>query len=113
MKIPIRKINSLTKIINNSLIDLPTPRNISYLWNFGSLLGLCLIIQIITGLFLSIHYCANVDLAFNRVTHICRDVNIGWLIRTIHANGASLFFICLYLHIRRGLYFGSYKLTET
>lgn len=113
MKIPLRKHNSLINIINNALIDLPTPSNISYLWNFGSLLGLCLIIQILTGLFLTIHYCPNIDLAFNRVSHICRDVNIGWLIRTIHANGASFFFINLYIHIGRGIYYGSYSLINT
>jgi ubiquinol-cytochrome c reductase cytochrome b subunit len=87
---------------------MPIPSNISIFWNFGSLLGLCLIIQISTGLFLAIHYTAHVDLAFYRVDHICRDVNYGWLLRTIHANGASFFFICIYLHIGRGIYFGSY-----
>lgn len=112
MKI-IRKNNPLFKIINNSLIDLPTPSNISTLWNFGSLLGLCLIIQIISGLFLAIHYCPNIDLAFNRLSHICRDVNYGWIIRIIHSNGASFFFICLYIHIGRGIYYRSFHLTET
>nr|QXT45535.1 cytochrome b [Leptinotarsa decemlineata] len=110
---PLRKISPLNKIINNSLIDLPTPSNISSLWNFGSLLGLCLLIQILTGLFLAMHYCPNIELAFNSVSHICRDVNYGWLIRTLHANGASFFFICLYLHIGRGIYYSSYMLTET
>nr|ALO70617.1 cytochrome b [Halyzia sedecimguttata] len=110
---PLRKHNSLMKIMNNALIDLPTPSNISYFWNFGSLLGLCLMIQILTGLFLTMHYCANIEMAFNSVSHICRDVNMGWLIRTIHANGASFFFICLYLHIGRGLYYGSYNLINT
>lgn len=113
MKIPIRKISPVTKIINNSLIDLPSPANIRAWWNFGSLLGLCLIIQIITGIFLAIHFTARVDLAFNRVVHICRDVNYGWLLRTLHANGARFFFICLYLHIGRGIYYGSYKLHLT
>lgn len=113
MKIPLRKNSPLIKIINNSLIDLPTPSNISTLWNFGSLLGLCLIIQIITGIFLAIHYCPNIDLAFNRVIHICRDVNYGWLLRTLHANGASFFFICLYIHIGRGIYYRSYNIKET
>lgn len=108
MKTPIRKISPLIKIINNSLIDLPSPSNISSWWNFGSLLGLCLIIQIITGIFLAIHFTANTDLAFNSVIHICRDVNYGWLLRTIHANGASLFFICIYLHVGRGIYYRSY-----
>nr|UXW88389.1 cytochrome b [Coccinella septempunctata] len=113
MKMSLRKSNSLLKIMNNSLIDLPSPSNISYLWNFGSLLGLCLMIQIITGLFLTMHYCPNIEMAFNSVSHICRDVNYGWLIRTLHANGASFFFICLYIHIGRGMYYGSYNLINT
>nr|APX39977.1 cytochrome b [Lachnaia hirta] len=108
-----RKTPPLIKIINNSLVDLPTPSNISYMWNFGSLLGLCLVIQILTGIFLAMHYCPNIDLAFNSVSHICRDVNNGWLIRTLHANGASLFFVCLYIHIGRGIYYSSYNLMET
>nr|QNG56325.1 cytochrome b [Palaestes scutellaris] len=113
MLMNLRKNNPLFKIINNSLIDLPTPSNISSMWNFGSLLGLCLIIQTITGIFLAIHYCPNIDLAFNSVTHICRNVNYGWLIRTLHANGASFFFICIYIHIGRGMYYSSYLMTET
>nr|APX40757.1 cytochrome b [Entomoscelis adonidis] len=108
-----RKTSPLLKIMNNSLIDLPSPSNITTLWNFGSLLGLCLLIQIITGLFLAMHYCPNIDLAFNSVSHICRDVNYGWLIRTLHANGASFFFICLYTHIGRGIYYSSYNMIET
>nr|APX39193.1 cytochrome b [Calomicrus fallax] len=108
-----RKTNPLLKIINNSLIIFPTPSNISTLWNFGSLLGLCLMIQILTGLFLAMHYCPNIELAFNSVNHICRDVNYGWLIRTLHANGASFFFICLYTHIGRGIYYSSYNMMET
>nr|ALO70565.1 cytochrome b [Eusphalerum torquatum] len=103
----------MLKIMNNSLIDLPSPSNISAWWNFGSLLGLCLMIQILTGLFLAMHYNANIDMAFNSVVHICRDVNYGWLLRTLHANGASFFFICLYLHIGRGIYYSSYFLTLT
>ena len=110
---PLRKNHPLFKIINNTLIDLPTPSNISIWWNFGSLLGLCLIIQIITGLFLTIHYTADVSIAFNRVNHICRDINYGWLIRCLHANGASFFFICIYLHIGRGIYYGSFNLIQT
>nr|ALO76755.1 cytochrome b [Acmaeodera sp. RUGACM01] len=110
---PMRTKHPLIKIVNNSLIDLPSPSNISYLWNFGSLLGLCLAIQIITGVFLAMHYTANTELAFSSVIHICRDVNFGWLIRTMHANGASFFFICLYLHIGRGMYYGSYSFQET
>nr|AML25547.1 cytochrome b [Staphylinidae sp. BMNH 1274704] len=113
MKTPFRTASPLLKIINNSLIDLPTPSNISAWWNFGSLLGLCLMIQIITGLFLAMHYTSNVELAFNSVAHICRDVNYGWLIRTLHANGASFFFICIYIHIGRGIYYSSYTLKLT
>nr|YP_009694680.1 cytochrome b [Thitarodes damxungensis]QEI59721.1 cytochrome b [Thitarodes damxungensis] len=105
---PFRKMHPIIKIMNNSLIDLPTPSNISSLWNFGSLLGLCLIIQIITGLFLTMHYSANIELAFYSINHICRDVNYGWLIRTLHANSASFFFICIYIHIGRGIYYESF-----
>nr|YP_009139080.1 cytochrome b [Cyclura pinguis]ARO70453.1 cytochrome b [Cyclura pinguis]CRH04133.1 cytochrome b [Cyclura pinguis] len=108
-----RKSHPILKIINNSFIDLPTPSNISSWWNFGSLLGLCLVIQILTGLFLAMHYTANISHAFSSVAHICRDVQYGWLIRNLHANGASMFFICLYLHIGRGLYYGSYLYKET
>nr|YP_009973070.1 cytochrome b [Cancer pagurus]QNH68757.1 cytochrome b [Cancer pagurus] len=104
----LRKSHPLFKIVNNALIDMPIPSNISTFWNFGSLLGLCLIIQIATGLFLAMHYTAHIDLAFSSVAHICRDVNFGWLLRTMHANGASFFFICLYLHIGRGIFYGSY-----
>nr|YP_010759140.1 cytochrome b [Myladina unguiculina]WEX49730.1 cytochrome b [Myladina unguiculina] len=113
MKMPMRKTSPLIKIMNNSLIDLPSPSNISTMWNFGSLLGLCLGIQIVTGIFLAMHYCPNIELAFNSVVHICRDVNYGWLIRTLHANGASFFFICIYIHIGRGIYYGSYMLMHT
>lgn len=113
MKIPLRKRSPVIKIVNNALVDLPTPSNISTLWNFGSLLGVCLTIQLITGVFLSIHYCPNIDSAFNRVAHICRDVNQGWLIRTLHANGASIFFVCLYVHAGRGIYYRSYNLIHT
>nr|AEO96912.1 cytochrome b [Pampus argenteus] len=109
----IRKTHPLLKIVNGSLIDLPTPSNISAWWNFGSLLGLCLISQILTGLFLAMHYTPDIESAFNSVAHICRDVNFGWLIRNLHANGASFFFICIYLHIGRGLYYGSYLYMET
>lgn len=111
--ISIRKNHPLIKIINNSLVDLPAPSNISYIWNFGSLLGVCLISQIITGLFLAIHYNNDLFNAFERVIHISRDVNYGWLLRFLHANGASFFFICLYIHVGRGLYYGSYILKET
>lgn len=113
MKTPIRKISPALKLINNSLIDLPSPSNISTWWNYGSLLGLCLTIQLISGIFLAIHFSPHIDLAFNRVIHICRDVNYGWLLRTTHANGASIFFICLYLHVGRGIYYRSYNLIQT
>nr|APR73072.1 cytochrome b [Spizixos semitorques] len=109
----LRKNHPLLKIINDSLIDLPTPSNISIWWNFGSLLGLCLITQIVTGLLLAMHYTADTSLAFASVAHICRDVQFGWLIRNLHANGASLFFMCIYLHIGRGIYYGSYLNKET
>lgn len=109
MNKPIRKTHPLFKIINNALVDLPAPSNISRWWNFGSLLGLCLVIQLATGIFLAIHYTADTTLAFNSVNHICRDVNYGWILRTLHANGASFFFICIYLHVGRGIYYGSYK----
>nr|YP_002265599.1 cytochrome b [Tetraphalerus bruchi]ACF35132.1 cytochrome b oxidase [Tetraphalerus bruchi] len=113
MKKPMRQTHPLFKIINKSLIDLPTPSSITTWWNFGSLLGMCLTMQIMTGLFLAMHYTANIDLAFSSVVHICRDVNFGWLIRTLHANGASLFFVCAYLHVGRGIYYGSFNLTPT
>uniref|UniRef100_UPI0030FF0749 cytochrome b n=1 Tax=Neopanorpa longiprocessa TaxID=757038 RepID=UPI0030FF0749 len=113
MNKPIRSHHPLFKIANNALVDLPAPSNISTWWNFGSLLGLCLIIQVLTGLFLAMHYTAHIDLAFNSVTHICRDVNYGWLLRTLHANGASFFFICLYLHVGRGMYYNSFLFVPT
>nr|YP_009447611.1 cytochrome b [Carabus lafossei]ATY70049.1 cytochrome b [Carabus lafossei] len=113
MNKPMRSTHPLFKIANGALIDLPTPSNISLWWNFGSLLGLCLVMQIITGLFLAMHYTANIEMAFNSINHICRDVNYGWLLRTLHANGASFFFICIYLHIGRGMYYGSYKFMHT
>nr|QUE26651.1 cytochrome b [Ilythea japonica] len=113
MNKPIRVSHPLFKIANNALVDLPAPINISSWWNYGSLLGLCLIIQILTGLFLAMHYTADINTAFNSVNHICRDVNYGWLLRTLHANGASFFFICIYLHVGRGMYYGSYLFTPT
>nr|ARV86114.1 cytochrome b [Upupa epops] len=109
----IRKSHPLMKIVNNSLIDLPTPPNISAWWNFGSLLGICLVVQIATGLLMATHYTADTTLAFSSVAHTCRNVQYGWLIRNLHANGASMFFICIYLHIGRGLYYGSYLNKET
>ena len=104
----LRNTHPLIKILNRAVVDLPAPSNISRWWNFGSLLGLCLVTQIFTGIFLAIHYTPHVEIAFSSVIHIIRDVNYGWLLRTIHANGASFFFICLYLHVGRGLYYGSY-----
>nr|UTE82915.1 cytochrome b [Propithecus verreauxi] len=109
----IRKNHPLIKIMNSSFIDLPAPSNISSWWNFGSLLGACLALQIITGLFLAMHYTADTTTAFSSVTHICRDVNYGWVIRYLHANGASMFFLCLFIHVGRGLYYGSFVLSET
>nr|WKU84176.1 cytochrome b [Somula decora] len=113
MNKPMRTHHPILKIANNALVDLPSPANISVWWNFGSLLGLCLIIQIITGLFLAMHYTADIEMAFKSVDHICRNVNYGWLLRTLHANGASFFFICIYLHVGRGMYYGSYLFTPT
>ena len=107
------KTHPILGLANSYLIDSPQPSNISYMWNFGSLLGVCLIIQILTGVFLAMHYTPSVDLAFISVEHIMRDVNYGWLIRYLHANTASFFFIFVYLHIGRGLYYGSYKSPRT
>jgi ubiquinol-cytochrome c reductase cytochrome b subunit len=98
----------LLSTINDHLIDYPTPSNLTYWWGFGSLVGICLVIQIATGVFLAMHYTPHVDLAFNSVEHIMRDVEGGWLLRYMHANGASMFFIVVYLHIFRGFYYGSY-----
>ena len=106
---PIRKSNAYLSLVNSYLIDSPQPSSLNYWWNLGSLLGLCLVIQIASGVFLAMHYSSNLSLAFDSVEHIMRDVNAGWLIRYIHANGASFFFICMYLHIGKALYYGSYK----
>nr|WCH57877.1 apocytochrome b [Catenella fusiformis] len=99
---------NVISIVNEHLIDYPTPINIHYAWNFGFLSSICLVVQILTGIFLAMHYTPHIDLAFISVEHIMRDVNYGWLLRYIHANGASMFFIVVYIHIFRGLYFGSY-----
>jgi quinol-cytochrome oxidoreductase complex cytochrome b subunit len=96
-------------ILKHSAIDYPTPKNLNYWWNFGSLAGMMLVIMILTGIFLAMNYAANTGIAFNSVEHIMRDVNWGWLLRYMHANGASFFFIAVYIHIFRGLYYGSYK----
>nr|YP_009649342.1 apocytochrome b [Rhizopogon vinicolor]QDA23259.1 apocytochrome b [Rhizopogon vinicolor] len=103
------KSHSLLRLVNSYVIDSPQPANISYLWNFGSLLATCLVIQILTGCFLAMHYQSHVDFAFNSVEHIMRDVNNGWVVRYTHANVASFFFIFVYGHIGRNLYYGSYK----
>uniref|UniRef100_A0A8A4JL82 Cytochrome b n=4 Tax=Glyptosterninae TaxID=1128655 RepID=A0A8A4JL82_9TELE len=108
-----RKTHPLFKMINSALIDLPAPSNISTMWNFGSILLVCLTVQIVTGLFLAMHYTSDISTAFSSVIHICRNVNNGWIIQNLHANGASLFFICIYMHIGRGLYYGSYLYKET
>nr|YP_010835000.1 apocytochrome b [Cryptomonas gyropyrenoidosa]WFQ82675.1 apocytochrome b [Cryptomonas gyropyrenoidosa] len=99
----------IINILNDHLVDYPTPANINYLWNFGSLAGVFLVVQILTGIFLAMHYTPHVDLAFLSVEHIMRDVNNGWFIRYLHANGASMFFAVVYIHIARGLFYGSYQ----
>lgn len=105
----ILKSNPVLTIFNSYLVDNPEPSTISYLWNFGSLLGLCLVSQIVSGILLAMHYQGSASFAFASVEHIMRDVNDGWLVRITHANIASFFFICVYLHISRGLYYGSYR----
>jgi ubiquinol-cytochrome c reductase cytochrome b subunit len=95
-------------VLNAHIIDYPTPSNINYFWGFGSIAGICLVVQIVTGIFLAMHYTPHVDLAFLSVEHIMRDVEGGWFLRYMHANGASMFFIVVYIHMFRGLYYGSY-----
>ena len=107
------KSNSLLKLVNSYVIDTSQPSNISYLWNFGSLLLVCLVIQVITGVTLAMHYSPNITEAFNSIEHIMRDVNNGWLIRYLHSNTASAFFFLVYLHIGRGIYYGSYRTPRT
>ena len=109
----ILKSNSLLKLVNSYVIDTSQPSNISYLWNFGSLLLVCLVIQVITGVTLAMHYSPNIMEAFNSIEHIMRDVNNGWLIRYLHSNTASAFFFLVYLHIGRGIYYGSYRSPRT
>jgi len=109
----ILKSHSLLKLVNNYVIDASQPSNISYLWNFGSLLAVCLIIQIATGVTLAMHYNPSVLEAFNSIEHIMRDVNNGWLVRYLHSNTASAFFFLVYFHIGRGLYYGSYRAPRT
>ena len=108
----VKKINPLFTIFQNFILFLPTPSNITIMWNFGSLLGVCLIVQILRGLFLAIHYASDVRVAFYSVNHIIRDVQLGWIFRCVHANGASFFFICIYLHMARGIYYGSYTMVH-
>lgn len=112
MKTRTRK-GAVLRILDGALVDLPSPMNLRVWWNFGSLLGLVLALQILTGLFLAMHYSADVDMAFAAVRHIVRDVNGGWMLRTVHANGASFFFICIFAHVGRGLYYGRYSYTGT
>jgi ubiquinol-cytochrome c reductase cytochrome b subunit len=99
----------IIRLAKDTAIDFPTPKNLNYWYTFGGILAVCLVIQIMTGVILAMHYVANGDMAFNSVEHIMRDVNYGWMIRYIHANGASMFFLAVYIHIARGLYYGSYK----
>lgn len=103
----------MISIISGSLVDLPSPARLRYFWNFGSLLGVFLGIQILSGLFLAFHFRGDVNLSFDSVIHIIRDVNYGWFLRVIHANGARIFFLLMYIHIGRGLYYGSYRFEKT
>jgi len=107
------KSHPILRLANSYLVDSPQPLNLSYMWNFGSLLAFCLIIQIVTGVTLAMHYNPSVAEAFNSVEHIMRDVNNGWLIRYLHSNTASAFFFVVYLHIGRGMYYGSYRAPRT
>nr|YP_011036730.1 cytochrome b [Xestocephalus limpidissimus]WRK21334.1 cytochrome b [Xestocephalus limpidissimus] len=113
MNKPMRKNNILIETMSNSIIDLPAPMNLSMWWNLGSILGLCLMIQMISGIILSMHYNSSTEMAFNSIDHIMRNVNYGWMLRIIHSNGASLFFMCMFMHVGRGLYYGSYKMIKT
>lgn len=103
----------MVRIISRSLVDLPSPRRLRYLWNYGSLLGIFLIVQIVSGLFLSFHFRGDIILSFDSVVHIIRDVRNGWILRVIHANGARMFFLLIYIHIGRGIYYGSFKYERT
>jgi len=109
----IRKKTTIIRTINSTLVDLPAPSNITNIWNFGSILGLCLVVQIARGIFLAIHYTSDIRLAFNCISHISRDVDLGWFVRIVHANGASLFFLIMYIHMGRGLYFNSFIIGAT
>ena len=107
------KSNVILRLLNSYIVDSPQPANISYSWNFGSLLGVCLILQIVTGIFLAMHYKSDFVLAFQTIEYISRNIQNGWLIRYMHANGASIFFVVVYLHILRSLMFGSYTYPRT
>ncbi len=107
------KSHPILRLANSYLVDSPQPLNLSYMWNFGSLLAFCLVIQIVTGVTLAMHYNPSVAEAFNSVEHIMRDVNNGWLIRYLHSNTASAFFFVVYLHIGRNIYYGSYRAPRT
>nr|UTT72525.1 cytochrome b [Trichophilopterus babakotophilus] len=107
------KFLKFQNLLVSSMYSIPTPSSITYMWNFGSILGICLVLQILTGFFLSFYYNSFMDMSFSSVVFINNDVNNGWVIRNCHANGASAFFICLYLHVGRGLYYGSYKFLGT
>nr|YP_010872873.1 cytochrome b [Pheidole smythiesii]WGV34060.1 cytochrome b [Pheidole smythiesii] len=106
-------MNQISNFLKSTLLNLPTPINISYWWNFGSLLGLFLMIQIISGFFLSMHYCPNIIYAFSSIIHIMQNISNGWLMHNIHINGATFFFICMYTHMGRGMYYKSFALTHT
>ncbi|CAK7920237.1 putative LAGLIDADG endonuclease (mitochondrion) [[Candida] anglica] len=109
----IRKTNPYLSLANSYLMDSPQPSSMNYWWNLGSLTGLCLVMQMLSGMFLAMHYSSHMELAFSSVEHMMRDVNAGWLMRYMHANGASFFFMCMYLHIGKALYYGSYKTPRT
>ena len=104
-----RKSNLYLSLVNSYIIDSPQPSSINYWWNMGSLLGLCLVIQIVTGIFMAMHYSSNIELAFSSVEHIIRDVHNGYILRYLHANGASFFFMVMFMHMAKGLYYGSYR----
>ena len=110
MKTQLKKSNTLIKAFFNMLVDLPTPSSISYIWNWGSLLRIIILIQILTGVLLASHYTPNTEIAFNSIIHISREVNIGWILRFIHINGAATFFIIIYIHIGRGILFNAIKI---
>lgn len=113
MILKLKAVNPILRTVRGSLVDLPSPSNLRYFWNFGSLLGLSLGVQIVTGLFLAINFSADVRISFEAVSHLMRDVGYGALVRIFHANGARIFFFFLYLHVARGVYFFSYYYMET